>query len=193
MSPSRDDEREFSESIAAIREGSQTAIWTLIERYAPHIERVVRRRLDKQTRTCFETVDFVQMVWASFFREPRRITTFQSAEELIRYLGAMARNKVTDVTRQMRAAKNDRRREQPIEMLDQPPSLHAARPPDEIAIAREMWFRMFSQQSERDRQMVELRIQGLTFVEIGERLGTNERTVRRVLDRMLASITSELD
>ena len=50
-------------------------------------------------RSKFDSVDFVQMVWASFFANPEQIAKFKESEQLIAYLASMARNKVVEETR----------------------------------------------------------------------------------------------
>ena len=79
-----------------VRSGSTDAVWRLIEDYGPHIQRVVRRRLDQRMRSKFDSQDFVQMVWASFFRNPVEMSSFDEPEDLLRYLSAMARHKVVN-------------------------------------------------------------------------------------------------
>ncbi len=57
--------------------------------------------LKRRIRTMFDSVDFIQAVWASFFRELRlRIQSFDSADEIIGLpRGAAARHKVYDELR----------------------------------------------------------------------------------------------
>src|SRR5689334_5255243 len=92
-------EESFADLIAQIREGSESAAWRLIELYGPHIRRVVQRHLDRRLRGKFDSIDFVQAVWASFFREPGQIRDFQTSTEIVEYLATSARYKVFDETR----------------------------------------------------------------------------------------------
>ena len=85
---------DFRQQIDKICAGSEEAIWEFIEKYGPHIERVVNRRLQKENRQ-----NVVQMVWASFFADIKRIAALKNPEELILYLVNIARNKVIDETR----------------------------------------------------------------------------------------------
>src|SRR5205085_6558387 len=91
--------------LAQLREGSEDAAWQLIELYGPHIHRVVRRTLDRRLRGKFDSVDFVQAVWASFFREPAQILEFQSPKQIVRYLATAAEFKVTDEMRRRLSTK----------------------------------------------------------------------------------------
>ena len=56
----RDDE--FGLLLEQAQSGSQDAMCQLIERYAPYIVRVVRRKLSRAIRSKFDSLDFVQAV-----------------------------------------------------------------------------------------------------------------------------------
>ncbi len=84
-------ESDFRTLLEGIRAGSEDAAWRIIELFGPHIHRVVHRLLDRRLRSQYDSVDFVQAVWASFFREPNRIRSFETPSDLIRYLAATTR------------------------------------------------------------------------------------------------------
>jgi RNA polymerase sigma-70 factor (ECF subfamily) len=135
-------------------------------------------------RPKFDSVDFVQMVWASFFADPKRIAAIKEPEELIRYLVAMARHKVIDESRRrLKFQKHNVHRERPLQDADQPgaTSRQTLETPSQIAMAKERWRRLLRHRSERDRRIMELRMNGATFGEISQSLGIHERTAREVL------------
>lgn len=177
---------EFQKAIDAICSGSEEAVWNFIEVYGPHIQRVVRRRLHQRLRSKFDSLDFVQMVWASFFADPQRIAQMREPEELLRYLVGMARNKVIDETRRRMAYdKYDVHREESLDNEKDPSSTRTPDTPSQVAMARERWLRLMDSQSDRDRQIVELRMSGATFHEIAEKLGIHERTARHVIKNLV--------
>src|SRR5687768_4189029 len=94
-----DEDLEFADLMNRLRAGDQEAAWKLIEEYGPHIRRVVRRELHQKMRSKFDSIDFVQAVWASFFREPGQFREMETPEALLNFLVAIARNKVVDETR----------------------------------------------------------------------------------------------
>ena len=51
-----------------VREGSEAAAWELVDKYGGHLRRAVRRVLNPMLRSKFDSLDFVQLVWDSFFR-----------------------------------------------------------------------------------------------------------------------------
>jgi RNA polymerase sigma-70 factor (ECF subfamily) len=141
-------------------------------------------------RSKFDSLDFVQMVWASFFRNPHDICSFEQPEDLVKYLAALARHKVIEeYRRRIRTKKYNITRERSLGDSDlAQQSAEAAQPtPSQIAIAREQWEKLMQDQPERDRSIVQMRIGGATFVEIGRQLGIHERTARKVIDRLVRS------
>ena len=170
--------------------GSQDAAWELIEVYGPHVRRYVRRTLTSDLRSKFDSIDFAQIVWASFFREPQRIRALTTPQQLLGYLATMARNKVIDESRRrLDSRKHDVRREEPLEHTPSGKErlLHSHDPsPSSVAVARERWNRLVGNQPEDVRRMLELRFCGETYDEIARRLEINEKTVRRTLARLIA-------
>ena len=58
---------EFRALMQRLREGSDEAAWQLVEQYGEPIRRAVRRALSARLRPQFDSLDFVQLVWSSFF------------------------------------------------------------------------------------------------------------------------------
>src|SRR5262249_36628315 len=84
---------DFTALMQRVRSGSQDAAQQLVEQYGQHILRVIRRMLHKKLRSKFDSLDFQQDVWASFFADqPQK--TFDRPEALAAFLAKVARNKV---------------------------------------------------------------------------------------------------
>ena len=185
----RTPDNEFRLLLTQVKDGSHEATRELIERYGPHIFRAVRRKLNKAIRAKFDSVDFVQVVWASFFAVPQKLVEFDRPEELIGYLAAMAHNKVVDeIRRRMETDKYNVNREQSLDdsarglgarLTTRQPS------PSEVAVADELWERLLQGKPDRHRRIIELRRNGYTYQQIAYQLGLNERTVRRVIRLVL--------
>jgi len=174
---------EFAILMSDVRRGSQVAAWQLLEIYGNHVMKVIRRRLNNQLRSKFDSQDFAQAVWKSFFQDRDRLVAMQSPEQFIRYVQAIAANKVIDETRKRQTARYSVGRE---EALDD--GAGDAPRPSEIAVARETWERIMSDQSAEHKRIVELRFQGHTFEEIAAQLSINERTARRVIAKLLEKL-----
>jgi RNA polymerase sigma-70 factor (ECF subfamily) len=180
---------EFRAAMAGVRAGSPEAVWKLIADYGPHVQRVVRRRLDRRMRSKFDSLDFVQMVWASVFRNPRDLWNLQQPEDLVRYLAAVARHKViVEYRRRIKLAKYNVTHEQSLDAseMEQRRVDPEQSTPSQIAIAREQWEKYLRDQPERDRTILQMRIGGATFLEISQQLGIHERTARKVIARLAA-------
>ncbi|HAY83117.1 MAG TPA: sigma-70 family RNA polymerase sigma factor [Planctomycetaceae bacterium] len=188
--PAKQSISQFRRTMNLLRNGDENAAWDLIEQYEHHLRRVVRRKLDERMRSKFDSVDFVQMVWTSFFRHPSRVVGFDEPDQLIRYLVQVAKHKVIqEYRRRLQSQKYDVTKEQSLNDsraggVISPMSVDT---PSEIAIARERWANLMNNQSERNRQIVRMRISGATYQEIADKLDINERTARRVVEDLLQS------
>jgi RNA polymerase sigma factor (sigma-70 family) len=150
---------------------------------------MVRARLPKKLRTQFDSLDFVQAVWQSFFAgPPPNAPDFEKVEHLRGYLAGVVRNKVFEQHRRLtRTEKYDVTREQRLyvrrgdrdvtrEVLSPDPS------PSQAVQAADRMAQLLAGRSPREAEVILLRRQGLTFDEIADRTGVNERTVRRIID-----------
>ncbi len=175
-----------------LREGSEDAAWELVSQYGEPIRRAVRRALNERLRSKFDSLDFVQVVWNSFFRVRNTTDRFDRPEELAAYLVKMARNKVgMEVRRRLMTNKYDLRREQSLDQRQAEgyPDRSGHQPaPVNVAIAREQWDHMVEGQPARYRQIIHLRLQGFTYQAIANELGLDECTVRRFLKRLLKTV-----
>jgi RNA polymerase sigma factor (sigma-70 family) len=182
--PNEPEDQGFPETLRRASEGSQEDIQRLINEYGHCIQRVVRRRLDNRLRSKFDSLDFVQMVWASFFRESGQLERFGAPEEFVRFLVTMARNKVVDEERRrLTGARYNCTKETAFDDA-QPAARATMDTPSQFAIARERWQIAVGAESERDQEVMNLRLNGASFVEISAALGINERTARRIVDRL---------
>jgi DNA-directed RNA polymerase specialized sigma24 family protein len=89
----------FARLLHRVKEGSEEAMLELVEKYGEHVFRAVRRRLNRAIRSKFDSADFVQAVWASFFENRAQLVDFASAKDLITYLSRIAQNNVIDENR----------------------------------------------------------------------------------------------
>src|SRR5438093_3787651 len=77
---------EFTALMERVRRGSNGAAEELVARYGAHILRVVRAKLSKKLRPKFDSADFVQSVWASFFGGGSDIQEIRQEDGLAAYL-----------------------------------------------------------------------------------------------------------
>ncbi|REJ71011.1 MAG: hypothetical protein DWQ34_00070 [Planctomycetota bacterium] len=176
---------EFRELLVAAGSGSESAIQALTDRYGEAVLRIVRSRLSPALRRRFDSVDFVQEVWATFFRHDELMRQFETGDQLLAWLRTVAANKVIDECRRsLTAKKRDARRERSVDTWRVPAleEIAAGRPdsPEDALILRER----IASLSDNDRNLVHLLLEGATQAEVAARLGVSERTIRRALNRI---------
>lgn len=176
---------ELRDFLARIQAGDECAAAELLRVYEPEVRLVVRRQLPRLLRSRFDSLDFLQSVWASFFRQVRDgRALFDDARHLIAFLAAVARNKVVDEFRRSSTQKYAMHRELPLSDRAaagvDPPALLAD--PRDLAEMRDEFARLRTLVPASRRGIFDLKAQGLSNREIGERLGLSERTVERVFE-----------
>lgn len=176
---------EFAELLKQLQAGSQDAAWQIVSLYGADVHRIVRRTLNRRLRSKFDSMDFVQVVWASFFRTPQKLRDLKCPDQLLAYLITVAKFKViSEVRRRLQSAKYNVNRE--AVQLDQHQTLVANSPTaSAIAIARERWEQILAGEPDQVKQIVELRMKGVTFTEIAAELNIHERTARKAVQRLL--------
>ncbi len=177
---------DIRELLARIKNGDEDAARELLSRYESKVRLVVRRQLPRLLRSRFDSIDFLQSVWGSFFH---RIQTgpndLNEEENLIAFLAWAARNKVIDEYRRAATQKQNIHREESIEKRgDRDTTLASGDTPSELAQAHETFDRLSRLLPEDRRVILELKAAGYSCSEIGERLGLSERTVQRVLEEL---------
>jgi RNA polymerase sigma factor (sigma-70 family) len=178
------EEGELRQFLARIRDGDEEAARELLRLYEAKVRLVVRRQLPRLLRSRFDSQDFVQSIWRSFFRRVKMSPTeLESTENLVGFLARAARNKVIDEYRRASSRKQDVRREESMWEGAEPRDLvDGSNSPSGVAEANEALSRLRDFLPEDRRSILDLKAEGLTTVEIAAKLGIGERTVRRVIE-----------
>jgi RNA polymerase sigma factor (sigma-70 family) len=186
-SPPVDDAQELHRLMEEIRAGSQEAVRELLEEYGDTLLFVIRRRLAPRLRRQFDSADFLQAVWASFFTVRQQQRHFDTPEALMSFLVRIATNKVSDAARQVLHAQ--KRGADRTCSLDDPTAEYSQRligpqpTPSQIVLAEEQWDRLLDEQPLPYRRVLELLREGHTQGEVAEQLRLSVKTVRRVVAR----------
>lgn len=181
----------FRVLLRQVQHGSPEAARELYETYVEHVLCSVRSRLWQRMRSKYDSQDFSQQVWASFFDDRERLPDFDTPEALVSYLVGMAFHKVSDEGRQLQAQKRDMQREERIDLHSPLTGPHPASrdpTPSAVAVYHEQYDRLVEQQPPRIRRIVELRLSGKTFEEIAAELDIDESTARRVIKRLQVEV-----
>ena len=180
---------DFADLMARAKAGDQAAIRVFLTRFENEVQIMVRARLPKRLRNQYDSADFVQAVWQSFFPGLRQhAPDFEKVAHLRRYLAGVVRNKIYEQHRRLtRTEKYDVLREErlyirrgdrdvPREVVSTDPS------PSQTAQAGDRMAQLTAGRSQHEIDVIRLRRQGLTFEEIATEIGVKERTARRIID-----------
>lgn len=178
-------DEQFRALMNEVLSGSESAAQALFRDYEPYLLMVIRRRLNKRIRSKFDSLDFAQDVWASFFAEPPEKRSFDGPEELIAFLTTLAQNKVIDAVRhRMKAQKNNVDREQSIDdstHFDKNNLAGHQATPSQIVMTQEEWKEFLRKQPLVYRRIFTLLSEGKCNADIAHELGIHLRTVERVI------------
>jgi RNA polymerase sigma-70 factor (ECF subfamily) len=188
------DEAPFAEFVKRVRAGDEQAAAELVRRYESAIRLEVRLRLrDPRLRRAFDSLDVCQSVLATFFvRAAAGQFDLESPEHLVRLLVGITRNKVMAQVRRQQAGKRDLRRAEPLDpaacpAADNNPS------PSQVVAGQELLRMVRDRLTDEERQLSELRAQGLGWAQIARQLGGTPDGRRIQLDRALRRASEGLD
>jgi RNA polymerase sigma-70 factor (ECF subfamily) len=179
-----DETAAFPELIAGLRAGDPACVEVLCRRYAPFIRAAVRRQLHPRLRTRFDSLDFVQDVWASFLAIPAERYTFDTPAALRAFLTRMAHHRVIEVfRRRFGTLKDDINREQADSAGSE--RLPAPTPtPSQWVIANEEWEQLRGRFPEGQRVILELLRDGHSYEDIARLAQVSVSTVNRIVRRL---------
>lgn len=172
--PANDPGGSDAELVAQARQGDPRAFALLYRRYLGRVYDYCRHRLG--TREAAE--DATQTI---FLKALGSIRTCRDGELFAGWLFAIARNVITDTYRSGRVAN--------VDIDDRPDIADPARSPEETAIGAE-WTRELHHLRDKclehnDRDLLDLRLQGLTDREIAVTLDRSHGAIRVAQHRML--------
>jgi RNA polymerase sigma-70 factor (ECF subfamily) len=182
----------FADFIRRIRAGDDQAAAELVRLYEPLIRREVRLHLEDQ-RLCrlFDSMDVCQSVLASFFvRAAAGQYDLDQPEQLVKLLARMTRNKVASAARTQNRQRRDHKR---VTGGDELENTAASGPsPSEQIEGQELLQKFQQALSAEERQLADLRAQGVAWEEIAARLGGTAQARRMQLARAVERVAREL-
>jgi RNA polymerase sigma factor (sigma-70 family) len=179
---------EFNALVSAAQQGDAAAAARLTQEFSPTIQAAVRSGLPTKLRSMFDSLDFTQDVWVSFYRPRETHVSFQTQEQLKAYLTRVARNKVLDIIRQrLYAKKYSKQREETVgaeNELDEMIHLPSAATASQIAIADDTYNQLMEQLPAAHRAILQRLREGYVREEIVKMSGVSLRTVDRIISRL---------
>ncbi|MGF1583401.1 MAG: RNA polymerase sigma factor [Gemmataceae bacterium] len=183
----------FEDLVQRVRSGDQDAAAELVKMYEPAIRRTIRFRLsDTRLQAAFDSMDVCQSVLASFFvRAAAGEYELESPDKLKGLLVTMAQKKLAKQTRRHRAQKRDQRRIVG-DLQDNTDVPGAASTPSQQFAAKELLEQVHQKLTDEEREIMELRNQGLEWNEIALQLDGSAEALRKKFARAMNRITVEL-
>jgi RNA polymerase sigma-70 factor (ECF subfamily) len=182
----------FEELIRRVGSGDQQAATQLVQEFEPVVRRVVRARLRGARARCeFDSMDVCQSVLANFFvRAAAGEYDLKEPDDLIKLLLTMTRNKLAEKMRRQHRLRRDSRRT--VGGVEELPLAGRDPTPSSVIASKELLDQARRLLSEEERQLVELRGQGLSWEEVAASLGGTAGARRNQLARALDRVAQEL-
>jgi RNA polymerase sigma-70 factor (ECF subfamily) len=183
----------FAELLRRVRRGDPDAAEELWRRFEPLLRREARLRLrDPRLRRRFDESDVCQSVMASFFvRAAAGQFELDSPEQLQHLLLRMGRNKLATHARRHEAECRDVRRAEHLPENHAEPASPDPSPSQTVA-----WREVLQQFRDRldpeERQLADLRAQGVAWADIVAQLGGTPDGRRVQLNRAIARVSAAL-
>jgi RNA polymerase sigma-70 factor (ECF subfamily) len=187
-------DRDFPSLVRRIRAGDDAAAESLVRRYEPIIRREVRLRIeDDRLNRAFDSTDVSQSVLASFFvRVSIGEYDLDCADQLVRLLVVMTRNKLASRARHERRKRRDVRRVALLSTTDLAELVDPRPSASEMISRRELLDRMRAALRFEERQIADLRGDGLSWDEVALKLGGTGQARRVQLSRGIERAVREL-
>jgi RNA polymerase sigma-70 factor, ECF subfamily len=191
----------FADLMTRLESRDEEAAREIHRRYTGALVALARNRLNPAVRTKVDPESVIQSVYRSFF-EGHRAGEYEFGDwnDLWGLLTLMTLRKCLNRARFHRQERRDLNREVPLQApsdTDGPPrgwqAEDAGPTPEQAAILTETVELLLSELEPRQRQIIELLLQGHTIEEVRDKVGCGERTVRRVRDRVRQRIEEMRD
>jgi RNA polymerase sigma-70 factor, ECF subfamily len=179
---------ESDDLIERCRQGDQDAARNLFDAYVERLLPLARRRISQRLASRVDAEDIVQSVFRTFFARLKDDRfEISGQDDLFRLLVRITVHKTLRQIAHHRAAKRDpsletgqtdSAREQLVQLLAHEPT------PEATVSFLDQLEHFMAQLPKEDRAILELRMEGYSTDEIAQKLGSYDRKIRRVLERI---------
>ena len=170
------------------RAGDEKAAAELYHRYVERLCGLAHRRLSTKLAARLDAEDIVQSVFRSFFvRAQEGKFVIQGDDDIWKLLAQITIHKTLKQVDYHRRGKRDAGAEVKASSADGDllmTYISREPTPDEAAIFIDELEFFLRELRPEDRTIIEMRLEGFDNVEIAERLGISDRTIRRLMERI---------
>ena len=180
--------------------GDEAALGRLYEVYSERIHRILRIRMGKELRSKMESMDLVQDAFISALRSLKKFT-YQNEGDFLRWLSKITENRLRDQVEKLHAGKRDIQREIPLNNNRQSKDSFAdtyepliSTTPSVIVSKREDLDKLEQAidklKPEYREVIIMSKIEGLSNIKIGEKLGKNPHAVCMLISRAVTALAT---
>ncbi len=190
--------------LTLVKDGDESALNQLCKAYNERVLRIVRMRMGPELRTKLESMDLVQDTFISALRSLENFT-YKNEGDFLRWVSKIAENRLRDNLDKLHADKRDIRKEIPLNKnrsttqdtfvgISGPvdtttPSLIISRREDLNRLEKAM-----DKLKPEYREVITLtKIEGLSYKEVGDKLGKGADAVRMLLSRAMTSLSQSFE
>ena len=193
-------DQKTQELVTLAKEGNEPALEQLCRIYGERVRRIIRLRMGNELRSKLESMDMVQDVLMCAFKDFEDFK-YTSEGDLLRWLGKIAENRIRDNLDKLHAEKRDIRKEIPIDKYASTsreggaaiPELARHTTPSVILSKKEDLDKLEKAidklKPEYKEVIILAKIDGLSYKEIGQRLGKSADAAGHMLLRAMVSLT----
>ena len=190
--------------VSLAKDGDKSALEHLCKIYGERVRRIIRLRMGKELRAKVESIDLVQDAFISALRSLQDFT-YKNEGDFLRWISRIAENRIRDNLDKLHADKRDIRKEIPLKDDDQSSQSSFVRDfapadsttPSVIMSKREELDSLEKAMDKLKPEYKEIvtltKIEGLSYQEVGNRLGKSSDAVRMLLSRAMAALTSAFE
>jgi len=187
--------------VALAQDGGESALNQLCKVYGARVLWIIRLRMGRELRSQLESMDLVQDVLMSALKDLGNFT-YKTEGDFLRWLSRIAENRLRGHLQRLHANKRDIRKE--VQLNGYRPTVEDSfvaaldavdtTTPSAIMSKREeldMLAKAIDALKPEYRQVIVLtKIEGLSYKEIGDRLGKSSEAVRKLVSRALEELIS---
>lgn len=190
--------------VALAKEGDRTALEQLCQVYGERVHWIVRFRMGGEIRSKLDSMDVVQDAFVMALQDLDDFT-YRDEGDFLRWMSKVVENRIRDNLKKLHADKRNIRREIPLRdhlLTAQGSSAGAAGPvatttPSVIFAKKEELDKLekaIDQLKPEYREAIILRkIEGLSYKEIGDRLGKSTDAVGMLVSRAMVALISAFE
>ncbi|MHC4191676.1 MAG: sigma-70 family RNA polymerase sigma factor [Planctomycetota bacterium] len=184
--------------------GDESALDRLCTVYGPRVLWLVRLRMGKELRSKLESVDLVQDVFISALKDLGNFT-YRNEGDFVRWLARITENRLRDNLDKLHADKRDIRKE--VRLNTHKPTIEdsfaaALEPIDattpSVIISKREEFDQLAKAIDKlkpeYREVIVLtKVEGLSYSQIGDKLGRSADAARMLFSRAMAALTGAFE